>query len=119
MSYVDGFVIPVPSDRKAEYQAQARAMWPLVKKHGALHVVECWGDDLPHGKMTDFFMATKAEPGETIVFSWVVWPSKATRDAGNARIMEEWKAMPNPPPMPFDGKRMIIGGFDPIFESDL
>lgn len=117
MSYIDGFVIPVPNGNKEAYRAMAHAAWPMFKKHGALALMENWGDDVPHGKHTDFHMAVKAEPGESIVFSWIVWPSKEARDAGNAAVMAEWSAMPNSPPMPFDGKRMIMGGFTPLFDS--
>ena len=117
MSYIDGYVISVPSGNKDAYLTMAREAWPMFKRHGALAMMENWGDDVPHGKLTDFYMAVKAEPGETIVFSWMIWPSKDVRDAGMKAVMEEWQAKPNPPAMPFDGKRMIMGGFAPLFDS--
>ena len=87
---------------------------------GALRVVECWGDDLPDGKTTDFRMAVKAEPDETVVFSWIEWPDKATRDAAMAKMMDpdnpDARMDPTKNPMPFDGKRMIFGGFMPVVD---
>src|SRR3546814_4693340 len=74
MAYVDGFVIPVPADKKEDYRKVAEAAAPVFLDHGALHVVECWGDDLPKGKETDFFMAVKAKEDENVVFSWIIWP---------------------------------------------
>ena len=115
MSYVDGFLIPVPTDRKAEYLETATAMVPLFKEWGALAVVETWGDDIPDGKVTDFKRAVKAEPNETVVFSWVIWPDKATRDAAGKKMIEDPRM--DAMTMPFDGKRMIFGGFNPILEA--
>jgi uncharacterized protein YbaA (DUF1428 family) len=116
MSYVDGFLIPVPAARKKEFIAQAAKMAPIFKEFGAKRVVECWGDDVPDGKVTDFKGAVKANDDETVVFSWVEYPSKEIRDAANKRIMEDKrvKAMGD---MPFDGKRMIFGGFAPILDE--
>lgn len=116
MSYIDGFVIPVPADRKEAYRETAAKVAPILKRHGAVRIVECWGDDLPDGKFTDFKRAVKAEAGENVVFSWVVWPSKEARDAGNKRIMED-------PAMrsfdtPFDGKRLIHGGFELLLDVE-
>jgi uncharacterized protein YbaA (DUF1428 family) len=118
MAYVDGFVIPVPSGKKEDYRRIAAQAAPIFLDHGALHVVECWGDDIPKGKTTDFFMAVKGEEGENIVFSWIAWPSKEARDAGNKAAMEDprMKEM-GPDSMPFDGKRMIYAGFEPIVEQ--
>lgn len=115
MTYVDGFLIPVPSDRKDEYIATARAMLPIYKAWGALSVMETWGDDLKEGKVTDFRMAVKAEPGENVVFSWVIWPDKATRDAADKAIMDDPRIQSMA--MPFDGKRLIYGGFQSILEG--
>jgi uncharacterized protein YbaA (DUF1428 family) len=111
MSYVDGFVIPVPAGKKAAYRAVAAKAAPIFKEYGAERIVECWGDDVPDGKVTDFKRAVNAEAGENVVFSWVVWPSKAARDAGNKKIMEDPR-MQITDDMPFDGKRMIMGGFE-------
>jgi uncharacterized protein YbaA (DUF1428 family) len=115
MSYIDGFVIPVPADKKEAYREMAAKVAPLFKRHGAVRVVECWGNDLPDGKVTDFKGAVKAEPGENVVFSWVVWPSKEVRDAATKEIMED-PAMRPSPDMPFDGKRLIHGGFELLLD---
>ncbi len=118
MTYVDGFVIPVPEGKKQAYLELAQKAAPIFKEHGALSVVECWGNDLPDGKTTDFRMAVKAEAGENIVFSWITWPSKEARDAGNAKAMaDERMAMGGSGAMPFDGKRMVFGGFETIVEA--
>jgi uncharacterized protein YbaA (DUF1428 family) len=117
MSYIDGFVIPVPADRKQAFRDLAEKTAPIFKDHGALRVVECWGDDIPDGKVTDFKGAVKAEPGETVVFSWVVWPSKAARDAGNEKVMADPR-MQMADGMPFDGRRMIFGGFEILIDID-
>lgn len=115
MPYIDGFVIPVASGDRERYRAAAQKFHEKFKDCGALRQVECWGDDVPDGKLTDFKRAVAAEPGETVVFSWIEWPSKEVRDAANKKIMEdpEMKDMD----MPFDGKRMIFGGFVPIFDT--
>ena len=117
MSYVDGFVIPVPSDKKEAFLRMAAMAAPIFKEHGATRVVECWGDDVPDGKVTDFKGAVKAEPGETVVFSWIVWPSKEVRDAGNKKVMEDPRMKPDGD-MPFDGKRMIFGGFSVLVDTE-
>ncbi len=116
MGYIDGFVIPVPADNKEAFREMAEKAAAVFKEHGALKVVECWGDDVPAGKHTDFRMAVKAEPGETVVFSWIVWPSRAARDEGNRRVMEDPRMQPGAAGMPFDGKRMIFGGFEPLLD---
>ncbi|MFN3892596.1 MAG: DUF1428 domain-containing protein [Beijerinckiaceae bacterium] len=116
MAYIDGYVIPVPNGNKEAYRKMAEAAAPVFRKHGALRVVECWGDDVPEGKTTDFRRAVKAEDGEQVVFSWIVWPSKSVRDEAMPKAMEDpvFKAMKD---MPFDGKRMIFGGFDVLLDS--
>ena len=115
MNYVDGFLLAVPNDKKESYRALAETAAEVFKAHGALSVVECWGDDVPDGKVTDFKRAVDAKPGETVVFSWIEWPSKEARDAGNAKIMEDPRMKPSGD-APFDGKRMIFGGFQPIVD---
>lgn len=115
MSYVDGVVIPVPAAKREAYIAMARKTAPIFLEHGALQVVECWGDDLKHGKVTDFFMAVKAQDGENIVFSWVFWPSKEVRDAAMPKIMDDERMRPDGD-MPFDSKRLIFGGFVPVLD---
>ncbi|MGJ4730659.1 DUF1428 domain-containing protein [Luteimonas sp. SDU101] len=116
MSYIDGFVIAVPTANKAAFLDHARRFDPIFLEYGATRVVEAWGDDVPAGKVTDFARAVQAGADETVVFSWVEWPDKATRDAGVNRMMEDPRMDPVANPMPFDGKRMIFGGFDCAFE---
>ena len=116
MSYIDGFVIPVPVGKKAAYLEIAKKAAPIFREHGATRVVECWGDDVPDGKVTDFKRAVKAEDGETVVFSWIVWPSKKVRDEGNKKVMADPR-MQMGPDMPFDGKRLIYGGFELLLDS--
>ena len=111
MSYVDGFVAAVPTANKEEYRKHAAKMAPIFKQHGATQVAENWGDDVPHGKQTDFFRAVEAKEDEVVVFAWIEWPDKATRDAAWAKLMEDPSMQPGANPMPFDGKRMIYGGF--------
>jgi uncharacterized protein YbaA (DUF1428 family) len=114
MSYVDGFVVPVPNANREAYRALAEKAGAIFKEHGALKMVECWGDDVPEGKVTSFPMAVKRKPDETVVFSWIVWLSKAARDAGMAAAMADPRMSPND--MPFDGQRMIFGGFEVIVD---
>ncbi len=116
MGYVDGFVIPVPTGNKEAFREMAAKAAAVFKRHGAVWVVECWGDDVPDGKLTDFRRAVAAEPGETVVFSWIVWPSKEARDAGNAKVMAD-ERLKNPDPMPFDPKRMFWGGFELLLDE--
>ncbi len=118
MAYVDGFLIPVPHANRQLYREVAAQVAPLFMERGALRVVECWGDDVPKGKVTDFWGAVKTEPGEDVVFSWIVWPSKAARDAGNAKVMADPRMQPKPgTDMPFDGRRMIFGGFEVLLDT--
>lgn len=119
MSYSDGFVIAVPTANKEKFIEHARQFDVLFLEYGATRVVEAWGDDVPDGKLTDFRRAVQATADETVVFSWIEWPDKATRDAGMKKMMEDPRMDPsNPdnPPMPFDGKRMIFGGFSHVVE---
>ena len=119
MSYIDGFVIAVPTANKQKFIDHARHFDSMVLELGATRVIECWGDDGPEGKVTDFQRAVQATPEETVAFSWVEWPDKATRDAGMKKMMEDPRMDPSNtdnPPMPFDGKRMIYGGFEQVVE---
>jgi uncharacterized protein YbaA (DUF1428 family) len=115
MSYVDGFVIPVPAGNKEAYRKEAAKAAPIFKEYGATRIVECWGDDVPDGKVTDFKRAVNAEPGENVVFAWIVWPSKAVRDEANKKVMSDPRLKMDD--MPFDGKRMIFGGFSIMLDS--
>ncbi|MCB1996428.1 MAG: DUF1428 domain-containing protein [Burkholderiaceae bacterium] len=119
MSYIDGFVIAVPTASKQAFIDHAKRFDTLFLELGALRVVETWGDDVPDGKLTDFRRAVQATADETVAFSWVEWPDKATRDAGMKKMMEDPRmdpATPGNPPVPFDGKRMIFGGFEPVVD---
>jgi uncharacterized protein YbaA (DUF1428 family) len=118
MSYVDGFVIAVPTANKQAFIEQAHEFDTVLKQFGALRILECWGDDVPVGKLTDFRRAVQATPEETVVFSWIEWPDKATRDSGMARMEQRMTTDPQfrDRPMTFDGKRLIFGGFTPVVE---
>ncbi len=112
MTYVDGYVIPVLESNKDSYRQLAERAAVIFKDHGALSVVECWGDDVPEGKLTSFPMAVQRKADEVVVFSWISWPSKEVRDAGMKAAMEDPRMkFDDPAQMPFDGKRMIFGGF--------
>ena len=115
MSYVDGFVVPVPLDKKDAYLAMARLSTSIFKECGALRVVECWGDDVPPGKLTSLPMAVKCEPGEVVVFSWIEWPDKAVRDEGLKKFMADKRL--EGMATPYDGKRVIYGGFQVILDA--
>jgi uncharacterized protein YbaA (DUF1428 family) len=117
MSYVDGFVAAVPSANRAAYLEHAQASAALFKEFGALAVTECWGDDVPEGKITSFPMAVKREPGETVVFSWITWPSREARDRGWQKLQDDPRMRPENLPMPFDGKRLIYGGFQVLLQA--
>ena len=116
MTYVDGYVIPVPNANRDLYRQVAQTAAAVFKENGALTVVECWGDDVPEGKLTSFPMAVQRKDDETVVFSWITWPSKAVRDVGMKKAMEDPRLQQGMDPMPFDGKRMIFGGFAPILD---
>jgi len=117
MKYVEGFVAAVPAANKEAYRRHAAEAAPLFREFGATRVVECWGDDVPDGKLTDFRGAVKAREGEVVVFSWIEYPSKEVRDAANARIMSDPRMKEMGASMPFDGKRMIFGGFAPLLDA--
>jgi uncharacterized protein YbaA (DUF1428 family) len=116
--YVDGFVVPVPSDKLDAYRAMAERAGRIWLEHGALQYWECVGDDVKPGKVTSFPQSVQLEEGETVVFSWILYPSRQERDRINAKVMEDprLKDMMDPAKMPFDGKRMFWGGFKTIIE---
>ncbi|MBS3927625.1 MAG: DUF1428 domain-containing protein [Sphingomonadales bacterium] len=118
MSYIDGFVIACSEANKQKFIDHARTADAMFIEMGATRVVECWGDDVPDGTTTDFRTAVKAEDGEVVLFSWIEWPDKATRDKCYALMMspdfKDPRMDPINNPMPFDGKRMIYGGFVPV-----
>ena len=118
MAYIDGFVLAVPTAKRDEYKRWAESFVPLFKENGALGMTECWGDDVPEGKVTSFPMAVKAEEDETGGLAWIVWPSKEVRDEGNKKVFEDPR-MQNMDisKMPFDGMRMILGGFEVLLEA--
>lgn len=112
--YIDGLLIAVPADKRAEFLAHAEHVDKIFIENGALRVVEGWGNDVPHGTTTDYYRAVQAKDDEIIVFSWIEWPDKETRDAGFAKLRDDPRMMDFP--VPFDGKRMIFGGFETIYE---
>jgi uncharacterized protein YbaA (DUF1428 family) len=117
MAYVDGFVAAVPTANRDAYLKHATEAAKVFRDHGALQVVECWGDDVPDGTLTSFPMAVKKQPDETVVFSWVTWPSRAVRDEGMQKVMVDPRMQPENNPMPFDGKRLIYGGFEVLLDA--
>lgn len=116
MSYIDGFVAAVPTANRDAYKRHAEQAAGVFKDHGALRVVECWGDDIPDGKLTSFPIAVGKKDDETVVFSWIVWPSRQDRDEGMKKVMSDPRSQSNVNPMPFDGKRLIFGGFEVLVE---
>lgn len=126
MGYVEGFVIAVPTANRQKFIDHASLIDPMFIELGALRVVECWGEDVPDGKVTDFARSVQATSDETVAFAWIEWPDKATRDAAHAQIAE-WMNAPDKAdprmdpannPMPFDGARMIFGGFEKVVDLD-
>jgi uncharacterized protein YbaA (DUF1428 family) len=118
--YIDGFVMAVPTANKDKFTAHAEMADSVFIEFGATRVIECWGDDVPDGETTDFRKAVKAKDDEAVVFSWIEWPDKQTRDAAMAKMMSEdfsdERMDQEKNPMPFDGKRLIFGGFAPVAE---
>ena len=117
MAYVDGFIIPVPKKNLKAYRALAMKSAKIWREHGALEIRECVADDVTVGKWTSFPRSVKLKPDEVVIFSWIVYKSRAQRDRVNAKVMKDprlAKMMEGKAPMPFDGKRMIYGGFKPI-----
>jgi uncharacterized protein YbaA (DUF1428 family) len=115
MNYVDGFVAAVPTANRDAYLKHAEIAATVFKEQGALSVVECWGDDVPDGKVTSFPMAVQRKDDETVVFAWITWPSRSVRDEGMKNVMDD--ARLRDIVMPFDGQRMIYGGFEVILNA--
>jgi uncharacterized protein YbaA (DUF1428 family) len=117
MAYIEGFIAAVPARNKDAYRQHASTSVPYFKKLGVTRQVEAWGDDVPAGKVTDFGGAVKAKPDEVVIFSWLEYPDKATRDKANAQMRDDPAMLEMGKSMPFDGQRMIWGGFTPINDS--
>ncbi|MFN3522847.1 MAG: DUF1428 domain-containing protein [Phenylobacterium sp.] len=117
MAYVDGFLLAVPKAKLGDYEALARTASIVWKEYGALAYVECVGDDVPYGELTSFPRAVQAQDDEVVVFSWIVYASREARDEINAKVMADPRLHPSPENVPFDGKRMIFGGFKPFIEA--
>lgn len=117
MPYIEGFVAAVPTADREKYIEHARGAVDYFKKLGATRVVECWGDDVPKGELTDFYKAAQAKDDESVIFSWIEYPDKATRDAANEKMADDPEMMEELGEMPFDGKRMIFGGFEQIMDE--
>ncbi|MCA8880448.1 MAG: DUF1428 domain-containing protein [Rhodobacteraceae bacterium] len=115
MAYVDGFLLAVPDENRAAYLRLAETAAEVFRDHGALRLVECWGNDVPEGHVTSFPMAVKRAPGETVVFAWIEWPSKEVRDAAHPKVMADPR-LDGQGEIPFDGKRMIFGGFEVLLD---
>jgi uncharacterized protein YbaA (DUF1428 family) len=112
MAYVDGFVLAVPKQKVEAYRELARKAGAIWKEHGALTVVECMGDDVPYGELTSFPRAVQAKPDEIVIFSWIVYESRQQRDTINAKVMADPRLKRDGSELPFDGKRLIYGGFE-------
>ena len=117
MSYVDGFIAAVRTANREQYINHAKIAALVFKEYGALSVVECWGEDVPEGKVTSFPMSVKLKEDETVAFGWIIWPDKATRNAGMDRMMQDPRMKPDVNPMPFDGQRMVYGGFEVLLQA--
>ncbi len=115
MNYIDGYVLAVPAAKREAYLKMAELGAQIFKEYGALRIVECWGDEVPQGKLTSFPLAVKCEPDEVVVFSWVEWPSKQAHEEGMKKFMADPRMKPLD--MPFDGKRMIFGGFQAMVDK--
>ena len=116
MSYVDGFVVPVPKQKLEQYREWAKKSGELWKRHGALEYIECVGDDVKPGKVTSFPQSVQLKDDEVVVFSWILYKSKEDRDRINKLVMEDPLMKSDPKTWPFDGQRMFFGGFQPIIE---
>ena len=117
MSYIDGFILPLPNGKEDEYRAQAEKFARKATAQGAIGTIEALGDNLEHGHTTDFYRAVQATDNENVVFSFIVWPDKQTRDQAWEKLMADPEMQPGAQPMPFDGKRMFWGGFKPLLNT--
>ena len=120
MAYIDGYVIAVPTANEQKFIDFANKFDPIFLEYGATRVLECWGDDVPHGKQTDFYRAVAAKDDEAVLFSWIEWPDKAARDRVMGQmdtLIQDDRFNPEKNPMPFDGKRMIFGGFQMVVDA--
>jgi uncharacterized protein YbaA (DUF1428 family) len=119
MRYVDGYVLPVPKKNLQAYRRMAQTAGKVWRDHGALEFIECVADDVKPGKQTSFPQSVKLKPGETVMFSWIVFKSRAHRDRVNAKVMKDPRLakMMDPKAMPFDGKRMFWGGFKVLVDA--
>ena len=117
MTYFEGFVVPVPTTKREDYRRHAEGAAPLLREFGVQRQLEAWADDVPDGKLTDFRKSVQADDGETVVFAFLEYPDKATRDAANAKMISDPRAEALGKDVPFDGKRMIYGGFEPLLDE--
>ena len=117
MTYVDGFILPLPNGKEEEYRKQAEKFAQKAAAQGAIGTIEGLGDGLEHGHTTDFYRAVQATDDENVVFSFILWPDKDTRDKAWQAIMADPEMQPGAQPMPFDGKRMFWGGFKPLLNT--
>jgi len=117
MTYVDGFILPLPNGKEDEYRAQAEKFARKARERGAIGTIEALGDKLEHGHTTDFYRAVLAKDDENVVFSFILWPNKDVRDAAWEKLMADPDMQPGAQPMPFDGKRMFWGGFRPLLNT--
>lgn len=118
MTYIDGFVLAVPTANRERFRAMAQRVAKIFADHGALRVIENWGDDVPKGEITDFYRAVQAKEDETVVFSFIEWPSKEARDKGNDAVAADPRMEQVPEEMNLmDSKRMIYGGFVPLVDE--
>lgn len=112
--YISGFIIPVKADKKAEYQGIAERFWEIAKDYGALEQVEAWEADIKDGQWTDFRRAVDLQEGEQVVFAWMIWKDRATAEASHDKMWADERMKQFSSEMPFDGKRMVFGGFEPL-----
>lgn len=117
MNYIEGFVAAVPTAKKAEFIAHAKKCGEVFKDHGAIRLVDCWGDDVPAGEKTSFPMSVQCKDDETVVFSWIEWPSREVRMSGMQKVMDDPRMGNDVNPMPFDGSRLIFGGFEMLLDQ--